>query len=265
MKLIHVFTNTTDWGCMNYDKFMQQDITHLPGSNPQKQLRDILNFIQVWDDTYAISFFQFRKELAEIAQGTFDKVGFDDTIMLSNLFNYLTTIDDCYIMISDDDDWYNPAIGDIIRSCETDVVSWDDVSIQPPLVVTLRSSRNGKTLWTNSWAIRKNAYLKIPAKNRHKLKYHVTASSFLFPKDHHPFTHKFLSGGRYSVACKSVSSHCKYFAYITKPKVEIAEHLKSWRISFHNDGIQIENACFVKWAKEEIAKYVNLCERLFNT
>ena len=250
---------------MESEKFMQQDISHLPGSNPQKQLGDILKFIRTWDEIYAVSFFQFRKERAEIAESTFQKVGFDDSTMLSNLDSYATSTDDCYFMISDDDDWYNPVVGDAVRSCETDVVSWDDATIQPPVVLSLRSSRNGRTLWTNSWAIRKSAYLRVPTKDRHKLKYHTTASSLLLPKGgHHPFSQQFLPNVRYSVACKSVSSHCKYFACLSKPKSEVKGQLKSWRKEFHKGGVKIQNLHSVEWAEEEIERYVNLCERLFS-
>lgn len=261
MKLVHVCTRFTNWTNMTYDSFIEQDITHIEIPRHEKALINILQFIKVWDDYHHLSFFDFRQGLKRIAESTFEKMRFDDIIELRDLPNYACNCPyDCYFLISDDDDWYNPAVSSVLRTCNEDIVSWDDVVIAPSGRLEMRSSKKGKTLWTNSWAMRRDAYLRLTIREREKLKHHVASSRVIFSrKPNDGFTHRFLSDHQYSVACKTPASYCKYGYTLGKKNQDMQKFLHRCKEAYEKPEV-IQAA---KWAKGQIDDLTLLFDALY--
>lgn len=244
---------------MNYKNFLKQDISHIASRrNIQKWLPKILNYIKIWDKTYEVPFFTFRQRLKEIAKSTFDEIGFDATIQLHEMDEHSScTLEECYYLISDDDDWYNPNISWKLRCSSADIVSWDDVMLTPLAKIIMRSSNSGKQLWANSWAIKKKAYLSLSSKQKESIKWHMNATKAIL-KDKR-FTHSFLFGTRYSVACKTPASFCKYSSLLDKENHEIENHLLQWKKNHRGLSCPEE----LKWAKAQFQELGLLYDCLY--
>lgn len=259
IKLVHVMTRFTNWESMSYEKFLNQDVSHLKIPHPQKQLSIILKFIKLWDEMYELSFFEFRKGLHDISKETFDMMEFDETIELRNLKTYAESCsEECYFLISDDDDWYNPAVGPLLRIAKSDVVSWDDAAINEYGKLQHRSSKNGNILWTNSYAISKKAYLKLNKKGQESLKWHNTARNTLLKKNANLIDHTFLPGHRYSIACKTPASYCKYASSLDDKDRSI-RYLADRRRRY----VSPEPSEETKWAKNQIEQLALLFDSLY--
>lgn len=117
--IAHVLRDAPDWGNFTFEAFWGQ-------SKVDTDLKIALfPWIQLWQKHLKPNFFQFRKRLAELSQ--FDTLPVDLRLNLSDLHTNRPAL----ILLSDDDDWFDPAIVEILKTQyqqypDIDVFSWND-------------------------------------------------------------------------------------------------------------------------------------------
>jgi len=105
---------TEDWGTVTWETLEPPwtDVSRVD-----------LEYRVPWDKAFKVPYFEYRRRLKEIAMSawTLDFIHCDPK-KLANRIN-----DDDYIIPSDDDDWFNPAVEDFLLSSDEEFISWDSI------------------------------------------------------------------------------------------------------------------------------------------
>lgn len=262
IKLVHVLTNDVDWGAMDEEAFFSQDISHLPAGKKETELKMLWRVFKLWNKVYNIPYFQYRERLKRIGQMNFDKMNFDLEITWKDVREFSRQIkDECYMMVSDDDDWYDPSLSTILPYTPIpDLCVWTDIRIDEGYRWSTRTCKNGQTLWTNNWAMKRSVYQQVPDLNA--LKYHVSANTML-RRSKKEFKRKFIPE-IHSLTNKTVASHSRLKHFYGMRDRDIIKEMEEYKKRFRNTPTE---RTYVhpkaKWAQEETEENLRLTRELF--
>jgi len=127
MELILVTTTTEDWNSFESAKSFQDYATSIGWCRSTNQSYDMFfERLQQWEDNLSPSFFEIRHRMKEIAEKNWARL--DCEIYRSDRGSYFNK--DTIIIISDDDDWYNPAVVEDVKEAfrerdDIDLIYWD--------------------------------------------------------------------------------------------------------------------------------------------
>ena len=110
------------WSSMDRQTFFKQFLDGKP-----KELRQFLNsdIVDVWDELFDLSYFQFRAGLVNIANRSFEAVSGAELVFGSEgLERELVNKDDCLIIPTDDDDCLSPHIAKVLRHRSGHMIGW---------------------------------------------------------------------------------------------------------------------------------------------
>lgn len=127
MELILVTTTTEDWHNFENVKTFQDYATSKGWCRSTNQsYEQFFERLKQWEETLSPSFFEVRTQMKEIAEKNWSRL--DCEVYRSDRgpdFNK-----DTIVIISDDDDWYNPAVIEDVKEVfrerdDIDIVYWD--------------------------------------------------------------------------------------------------------------------------------------------
>lgn len=114
MKIIIFMRQTEDWAKVTWDTLKPPwtDVSKID-----------LKYRFPWDRAFNVPYFEYRRRLKEIAMSawTLDFIHCNPKKLANKINN------DDYVIPSDDDDWFNPAIEDFLLNSVEEFVSWDSV------------------------------------------------------------------------------------------------------------------------------------------
>lgn len=152
MRLFIVERRTQDWGKMSLGDLLVQNMNLAYQS--KEQLGNYLTIMKEWYDKYPFGFCEYRRRLKAIAHKTWAATGIE-VISIDDV----PKIGPAILLPTDDDDWYNPNIGTLVRENweENDkALIWEGSKLG---INTLRIKPNTKRPMTNAYAIRSDAPL----------------------------------------------------------------------------------------------------------
>jgi len=157
MLSVHALRNAPDWGNFNVSSYLLQENIH----------SDILNEhtknIYLWNSVLKPNYFKFRETLSSIARTNHHKLLVDIRLKTTlYLEEYLSKIKPPYLVfISDDDDWYDYKILDLVKNSYAnnpalDAITW--TSYELFLNHKVLSSRKPYIAKSKKWIFDTNNY-----------------------------------------------------------------------------------------------------------
>lgn len=146
--LMHI-RRSADWNSMTTD-----------GLDPSvTNVTKLRNAINIWDDLFALTYFQYRARLKEIASDSWNHYEI--------IQNPLAISKNDWLVPTDDDDWVSPYL-ELPDNAE--FVHWKPVMYKTisPAIKYIKESNNGRPE-SNSYAIRGSLIKRLPVKVRQKV------------------------------------------------------------------------------------------------
>jgi len=158
-KLFIILRQTVDWKNISYADFVTQSQRFcLTIGRPINQVK---NTVDLWNNTFDISFFEVRQRMKEISIGNFNCV--KNSLLFSTIDQLdLESCDNNIVFFIDDDDWINPNIVNYIYCCveQYDGFIWGSAAYggREGEVLTLRAF--DRFCHTNNYAVTGNCLTK---------------------------------------------------------------------------------------------------------
>lgn len=168
MKVTIYINREVDWQNMTMDKVYQQDMPY--------NLHHFGQMVLLWDRTYKLPYFEFRHRLSQIARNNWKK------FVHSITSNTIPETD--FILLSDDDDWYRPDIG---QKLQGSIVYWKPAAFKTAEWEQRRFDRpyfdmfHKRKFYSNNWAIDAKIYSRLNENERKQLEITITANKTVEP------------------------------------------------------------------------------------
>lgn len=125
-----------DWRSLDESTFLRQEALNKSVRPMSLEVKmRLYEAIQIWNQTFAMSYFEYRQRLREIAWDTWLKIeGLDGIIR-----NRHGAIGSCLpsgtiLLPVDEDDWFSPQAANTLKAAfseEIDIYSWNDAAFRP--------------------------------------------------------------------------------------------------------------------------------------
>ena len=184
--IIAVFLRSdVSWGSLSEDSYLEQEKFNrsVIRINPARK-RELLTKIKFWNQTFSMSWFEYRQRIKNIAELNRSQIHNVDLVIRNrHQAALLERLDNVIILPVDDDDWFSPEIADTLRknaSDMPDLFSWSDGVFCPSRKVPVKRrqrdtggsdslffrnpTENG--FWTNGYAVSEAGLDRCPDENR---------------------------------------------------------------------------------------------------
>ncbi len=126
-----------NWRAMNRALFLRQWVTgdSVWGKRRKPGYQKLWEGIERWNAYFEIPYFDYRAELNDLARHTWATAsGLDGHLRDFDLLEAAANRKDCWILPTDDDDWYAPQLPAMLKSLDArkvDVVCWNQLRYLP--------------------------------------------------------------------------------------------------------------------------------------
>jgi hypothetical protein len=162
-----------DWFEMTYNKYVnapQADGTYHTYCMHEKRKERFIEDIKQWDKTFAISYFEFRHTLQQIALKSIEGARLEVVRGVNKIEDLLARSGDFWIIPIDDDDWLSPKVARLSRRRRFTVISWNVHQFQS---YRMKFMRQKLRFSTNASALRKSNLMNFSLPEiKYALSYH---------------------------------------------------------------------------------------------
>lgn len=166
-----------DWESLNEENFFSQE-RRAPGISDE-YLQKFFVGIQLWNQLYDMSFFEYRRRLRDISAINFDRIVGLDAVVRSfeTLQRMRWSKEPTWVLPIDDDDWYHPELANICRENDPNIhhfLYWPTIRLIPvqatdddePEYSPQKPFENYKFLLTNMYAVSNSGIQAVPGLER---------------------------------------------------------------------------------------------------
>jgi len=172
MKILIVVRSNVDWKNMTMSKFLQQS-TH-PIS--EKSRNRYARYIEAWNDKFQISLFEFRHRIQKLSEYTWGNMEGVTAIIkdMDWAQQIIENTDNCFVLPTDDDDWFHPKLISRIKNKKADNIRWKMAihnAARPKLIVAKPGYH------TNSYGFFKSAWDNLkPGQKSNTIRRHILSA-----------------------------------------------------------------------------------------
>ncbi len=154
-----------DWRNMTVDKLKEQKLRASP-----RQLERIAE----WNETKNISYFEYRRQLTNIAAQSWAQVEQVSAIIKADykllrrlLKGAANPSKDYRVLITDDDDWFAPHVADMLLSrSDFEILSWPEIRYS---TIRKRCEKGRRSFGSTNYAVSSSGYTSVTQEDRHHL------------------------------------------------------------------------------------------------